>query len=91
MVRYKIIFQGCVQGVGFRMFVSQIANKHSITGYAKNLYTGDVEVCAQGEESDVDVFLGEVLKLKRGLLRIDDYHLKKIPLVLEESKFKTVY
>ena len=33
------------------------AKKHSITGYAKNLEDGRVEVVAEGEEVDVDKLL----------------------------------
>lgn len=48
---------GHVQGVGFRYWVKSQAKKHSITGYAKNLEDGRVEVVAEGEEADVDKLL----------------------------------
>ena len=48
---------GHVQGVGFRYWVKSQAEKHNITGYAKNLEDGRVEVVAEGEEADVDQLL----------------------------------
>lgn len=39
---------GRVQGVGFRYFASRVARKLGITGYAKNLRDGNVEVYAVG-------------------------------------------
>ena len=49
--------RGHVQGVGFRYWVKSQAKKHHITGYAKNLEDGRVEVVAEGEEVDVDQLL----------------------------------
>lgn len=40
---------GHVQGVGFRYWVKSQAKKHNITGYAKNLEDGRVEVVAEGK------------------------------------------
>lgn len=45
----KFIISGHVQGVGFRYFVYRNAMELSLSGYAKNLYDGSVEVVAQGE------------------------------------------
>jgi acylphosphatase len=39
---------GRVQGVGFRYFVERIANDLNLTGYARNLSDGRVEVYAAG-------------------------------------------
>ena len=40
LVRYKMIFNGRVQGVGFRYKASYIADKYRLTGYVKNEYDG---------------------------------------------------
>ena len=43
---------GYVQGVGFRASCRWRAREiGGITGYVKNLYNGDVEVVAEGEET----------------------------------------
>ena len=44
----KVIVSGHVQGVGFRFYTSREAHKQGITGHAKNLYSGDVEVVLYG-------------------------------------------
>lgn len=87
MNRYLCIFQGRVQGVGFRYTVIQIASRiGGLTGYVRNLSTGAVEVQIQGKQEAIDEFLNEVLH-SNGWIRIDDYQTKKIPVVEEESFF----
>ncbi len=44
----KFIVSGHVQGVGFRYHTSHQSLKLGLTGYAKNLNNGDVEVVACG-------------------------------------------
>jgi acylphosphatase len=48
---------GRVQGVGFRFATQQQANGLGLTGYAKNLDDGSVEVIACGEQEQVDQLL----------------------------------
>ncbi|WP_235445924.1 acylphosphatase, partial [Gulbenkiania mobilis] len=47
-----------MQGVGFRYWVKSQAKKLDITGYAKNLPDGRVEVVAEGDEEAIDKLLG---------------------------------
>ena len=49
----KIIITGRVQGVGYRWFARERAQEFELTGYVKNLASGDVEVVAQGREEHV--------------------------------------
>ena len=51
---------GRVQGVGFRYYVSQQANKLGIKGYARNLADGRVEFLLQGEKVAVDRLLDHI-------------------------------
>ncbi|RXJ73732.1 acylphosphatase [Veronia nyctiphanis] len=44
---------GHVQGVGFRFHTAHEGTRLSLTGYAKNLSNGKVEVLACGEEASV--------------------------------------
>lgn len=62
-IRLHILIDGRVQGVGFRFFTRRQALTLGITGYARNLINGKVEVVAEGKESDLEEF---VKKLKRG-------------------------
>jgi acylphosphatase len=48
-VRYLIA--GAVQGVGFRWFVARHARSLDLTGYARNLADGRVEVVARGVDA----------------------------------------
>lgn len=52
----KFIVTGYVQGVGFRYHTSHQALTMGLTGYAKNLNNGDVEVIACGPTEQVDEF-----------------------------------
>jgi acylphosphatase len=44
-----LVIRGLVQGVGFRWFVQREASARGLTGYTRNLLTGEVEVLAEGE------------------------------------------
>ncbi len=48
--RAEILVNGLVQGVGFRYFVVRNAQELGITGYTKNLFTGEVLTVAEGEK-----------------------------------------
>lgn len=88
MKRYYIIYKGIVQGVGFRYRLAMLAQKYNLTGYAKNLDDGDVEVEIQG--NDVDAFLMDSLK-KDMYVQIFDYCIKEISLDNHETSFKIKY
>ncbi|WP_305909158.1 acylphosphatase [Methylomarinum sp. Ch1-1] len=50
----QIVISGRVQGVYFRAFTQKQAKKLNLTGYAKNLSNGDVEIIACGEKSQLE-------------------------------------
>lgn len=54
----KITVKGIVQGVGFRYFIWREAERLGLTGYARNLFNGDVEIFAEGRKE----FLEELLR-----------------------------
>ena len=56
----KIVVSGLVQGVGFRYFVQSTANNFGLTGYVRNLYNGDVETEAEGDEEILKRFVDKV-------------------------------
>ena len=55
--KIKLTLTGKVQGVFFRNFAKQTANKLGIYGYAKNMRDGSVEIVAQGEEFKLQKFI----------------------------------
>jgi len=58
---YRARITGRVQGVGFRWFTRENAKVFGIKGYVRNLPTGDVEVHAEGEHENLQLFL-EILR-----------------------------
>ena len=49
----KFTVSGTVQGVGFRYHTSEKGMSLNLTGYAKNVNNGDVEVVVCGEEGGI--------------------------------------
>lgn len=76
----KVIVSGKVQGVGFRSFLSTLAEKIGVNGWVRNRTNGTVEAMFQGEEAFVDAMLR---KCKEGpprarILRMDVEEAKDI-------------
>jgi len=46
--------------VGFRWTARALASQFSVTGFVRNLSTGDVEVVVEGEEGQVAAFLAAI-------------------------------
>ena len=57
------LLRGRVQGVGYRYFAQRAAAGLGLTGYARNLDDGRVEVYASGPEARLDELAG---MLRRG-------------------------
>jgi len=53
----SILVSGRVQGVFFRYSARQAAEKWGLTGFARNLNDGRVEIIAEGEESGLKSLL----------------------------------
>jgi acylphosphatase len=53
----QILFEGSVQGVGFRWSVKQVAKGFDLVGWVRNLPDGRVELQASGEEPEVRAFI----------------------------------
>jgi acylphosphatase len=58
--RATVFYSGRVQGVGFRYTAREIACGYELTGYARNLHDGRVELVAEGAEQEVAAFLEAV-------------------------------
>lgn len=58
--RHTVTYTGHVQGVGFRYTTHSIARNHNVTGYVRNLPDGGVELVAEGNRQEIDVFLQAV-------------------------------
>ena len=86
--RYRIVFSGLVQGVGFRYEIWRMAEKIDVTGFAENLPNGNVLVEAQGEKNRL-LYLVEYMKsIPR--IYIKDVQIDEIEMK-EEKGFFAVY
>ena len=51
------LYEGKVQGVGFRASILSRAKGYEVTGWVKNLPDGRVEVLASGDAAELEEFL----------------------------------
>ena len=67
----RFYVSGRVQGVGYRYFACDAADRQGVCGYARNLRDGRVEVYAIGTEEQLRALLAE---LRRGprLARVEN-------------------
>jgi len=56
MPAYRYRVSGRVQGVGYRYFARQQAERMGVAGFARNLPDGSVEVFAEGEPEALSAF-----------------------------------
>ena len=57
-VARRYFVRGRVQGVGYRYFAERVANDLGLSGYARNLEDGGVEVYAVGPPNRLDDLAG---------------------------------
>ncbi len=50
----RVYIQGVVQGIFFRGFVKENAERHNVKGFVRNLEDGRLEVFLEGNNEDVD-------------------------------------
>ena len=53
-VARRLVISGRVQGVGFRYFTRDVAQREGLTGWVRNLPDGRVEAFLEGEAQSVD-------------------------------------
>ena len=89
MIRKRIIFLGCVQGVGFRWKSRNVADALGLTGWVRNEYDGSVQMEIQGDEILIERMLQSLNQDK--YIDIQDMDAKGIPVDEEERTFKVEY
>ncbi|MDA7896444.1 acylphosphatase [bacterium] len=57
----RVIFNGRVQGVGFRYTAKQLALGFDLVGSVRNQKDGTVELKVMGEENEVNDFITEIV------------------------------
>ncbi|MBV8970079.1 MAG: acylphosphatase [Verrucomicrobia bacterium] len=58
----RVLYEGRVQGVGFRFRVKEIAQGFDVVGTVQNLADGRVQLIAQGAPDELEAFLDEILQ-----------------------------
>ena len=60
MVSLQVLYEGNVQGVGFRWYVRHTAKGFDVTGWVRNLPDGRVELQVNGDENEVRAFIDRI-------------------------------
>ena len=64
----RFFASGQVQGVGFRNFAKLICTSLALTGFAKNLPNGKVEIAVEGEPEEIEEFARRIsVRFPRGI------------------------
>jgi acylphosphatase len=72
--RLRLFISGKVQGVYFRQNTLEIANRNNVNGWVRNLSDGRVEVCVEGESSNVNTLV-EWCKMGPTNSKVEDVHI----------------
>jgi acylphosphatase len=57
LVRRRVVIHGWVQGVFFRDSLRQLAERHGVSGWARNTWDGTVEAVFEGDPHVVERIL----------------------------------
>lgn len=88
MTAKQVIFEGRVQGVGFRYTVKDLSRGFDVCGWVKNLPDGSVELQVMGEPDDVDDFIKEIVEESSVAHHVKNLITTKIPLLENCSGFR---
>lgn len=89
-MQFYVLISGKVQGVGFRNFTQLNAKQLGLNGYAKNLATGQVEVVAEGDKTQLDALMALLRKGPR-YARVDALEIEERPFAGEYENFGIRY
>jgi acylphosphatase len=88
MVAKRVIFEGRVQGVGFRYAVKELARGFEICGSVRNLVDGTVELLAMGEPEEVESFVAEIAEASCVAHLIRSFRAESIPRLENVAGFR---
>ncbi len=88
MLAKQIIFEGRVQGVGFRYTVKDLSLDFEVCGWVKNLPDGSVELQVMGEADEVESFIQEIAEESAVAHHISSLSAVDIPPLQNCSGFK---
>jgi len=64
LVKARILVEGQVQGVGFRVRVSRLARRLGLRGLVRNLRDGRVEIFCDGPSETISKFTDELSSMR---------------------------
>lgn len=88
MVAKQVIFEGRVQGVGFRYTVKDLSRGFEVCGWVKNLTDGSVELQVMGVKEEVESFIKEIAEESSVAHHIKNLTAAKIPLLENCAGFR---
>lgn len=83
--RYRVVFSGRVQKVGFRLEVCELAKRLELTGFCKNLENGGVMAEFQGYDNKISYLISFMENLKR--IKIKNKVIEELPVDTNETSF----
>lgn len=78
MIARRVIFEGRVQGVGFRYACKDLAKGFEVVGTVRNLADGTVELEVMGETKEVEEFIKAISEESPIAHNIKGMHVKHI-------------
>ena len=90
LVRVRVFVGGRVQGVAYRFFAEKYAARLDVSGWARNLPDGRVEVLAEGSEAHIETFLARLREGPR-LAEIDSFEVRRERSTGEFREFRIVF
>jgi acylphosphatase len=87
---FKAVISGFVQGVGYRYYTYQQANRFAITGYVRNLPNGNVEVFAEGKKEILKEFIN-FLQAGPHYSQVEHVDVRWMKEIRKYNSFKIVY
>jgi len=90
LVRVRVLAGGRVQGVAFRYFAEKWAVSIGVTGWVRNLADGRVEVVAEGDAGNVEMFLDRLREGPR-MARVDSFEVLQEAATGELTGFRIAF
>lgn len=84
--RWHLLIKGRVQGVGFRWFARETAERLRLSGWVRNLMSGEVEAEVEGPSETLKRFVAE-LAIGLSYARVSDIQKNEIPVTKDKSAF----
>ena len=90
IITIKVNVTGRVQGVGFRWFSREQAQDLEVNGTVKNLVNGEVEIVAQGKETEVWKFIN-ILREGPAFANVLDLKIQELEIDTEYNSFDVLF